>query len=799
MGDDPTGQIALAEPGEGEMAARVRDHLWDATPLGSRAQWPQSLRTAVDLALGCDFPMLVLWGPELVQIYNDAYRSIMAGDHPAGLGRPARECRAELWHLNEPIFARVRAGETVNVEDALHPISRHGYLENAWLTLCYSPLRDESGAVAGVLVTAFETTGRMEAETERERLMAEVEQQANELDTIISTMVDPMLVYDAAGRVVRHNPAADALVGANPRLEAAALERGPAALQQMDGRSVSNDEMPLTRVLQGATVTGERYLYTNASGRRYVISVSAAPLKDGKEIQGAVAVWHDSTALYRTEEALRESEARLRRAMEIETVGVIFFKATGEITFANDAFLRMSGYSHADAEQGLVRWDVMTPKEFMPQSLEAVSQFERFGRTVPYEKQYIRKDGSRWWALFAATRIGPDEGVEFVLDVTERKQQQEGLGRVREELEVRVAERTAQLAAAVEDVRTREERLRLLLEQMPAMLWTTDRAMRVTTLAGTSVPAWHAAHPPSEGESVAELFTGTELDGNAEDLHQGVLDGTPATFEFRVDGHTYEAHVEALRSAGGEVIGTISLAHDVTERTLRKVQEDFIASVSHELQTPLTSVRAGLGLLEAAVGETLGTAEAELLAASRRNVERLRLQIAQLLTANRVMVEERAEVDRSAIDLHALVEGAVDAVRPLLQEKEQGVTVDMPDRLEVEGDRQLMEQVLANLLSNAYRHTPHGTRIVVSSWLAGDQVRLAVHDTGPGIPADELESIFRRFFRAPGSQREGIGLGLAMARSAVEAQGGRLWAESSPGRGATFIVALPRAGRVDAS
>jgi signal transduction histidine kinase len=292
---------------------------------------------------------------------------------------------------------------------------------------------------------------------------------------------------------------------------------------------------------------------------------------------------------------------------------------------------------------------------------------------------------------------------------------------------------------------------------------------------------------------VAELFAETDVDGTAEALHRGVLRSKPAEFEFQVDSHTYEAHVQLLRDARGEVTGTIGVAHDVTERTLRRLQEDFIASVSHELQTPLTTIRAGLGLLETAVGDTLGLAERELLRASRRNVERLRLQIAQLLQANQIIVGDRRDVLRSRIDLRGIVEGAVEAVRPLLQEKEQTVDVDMPDHLEVEGDGRLMEQVLGNLLSNAHRHTPHGTHIAVSSWFVGDQVRLAVHDTGPGIPADQLEVIFQRFYRPPGTSREGIGLGLAMARSAVEAQGGRLWAESSPGHGATFIVSLPRA------
>jgi PAS domain S-box-containing protein len=120
-------------------------------------------------------------------------------------------------------------------------------------------------------------------------------------------------------------------------------------------------------------------------------------------------------------EALRESEERLQLAIAIETVGVIFFKADGQITEANDAFLRMSGYSREDLAEGLLRWDAMTPPEWMPRSLEAVEELQTTGRTTPYEKEYIRKEGSRWWGLFAATRLGEEESVEFVIDVTGRK------------------------------------------------------------------------------------------------------------------------------------------------------------------------------------------------------------------------------------------------------------------------------------------------------------------------------------------------------------------------------------------
>ena len=147
------------------MARRIREHDWAATPLGPATHWPASLRAIVDMLLPGGFPMVALWGPDFIQLYNDGYRAIMGLKHPAGLGQPTRECWPEVWHINAPIYARVLAGETLTFEDALYPITRHGSrLEDAWFTLSYSPLRDEAGTIAGVLVTVVETTERLRAE-----------------------------------------------------------------------------------------------------------------------------------------------------------------------------------------------------------------------------------------------------------------------------------------------------------------------------------------------------------------------------------------------------------------------------------------------------------------------------------------------------------------------------------------------------------------------------------------------------------------------------------------------------------
>jgi PAS domain S-box-containing protein len=129
----------------------------------------------------------------------------------------------------------------------------------------------------------------------------------------------------------------------------------------------------------------------------------------------------------KTDEALRVRDERFRRALQPQNVGVIFFNTEGGITEANDAFLQMSGYTREDVEAGRLRWDKMTPSEWMQSSLHAIEEFKTKGYTTPYEKEYIRKDGSRWCALFAGTRLAENEGVEFVIDITDRKRAEQAL------------------------------------------------------------------------------------------------------------------------------------------------------------------------------------------------------------------------------------------------------------------------------------------------------------------------------------------------------------------------------------
>jgi signal transduction histidine kinase len=150
--------------GGGEMGALARELDWTSTPLGAVSGWPQSLRTAVSIVFESTFPMMLAWGPAFTQIYNDPFRPILGSrKHPA-LGKRTADTFAEAWHIVGPLFAQVVAGQGVGFHDMLVPLDRDGYLEECYFVYTYTPVRDESGGVGGLLVACTETTARVLAE-----------------------------------------------------------------------------------------------------------------------------------------------------------------------------------------------------------------------------------------------------------------------------------------------------------------------------------------------------------------------------------------------------------------------------------------------------------------------------------------------------------------------------------------------------------------------------------------------------------------------------------------------------------
>ncbi|MGE5046989.1 MAG: response regulator, partial [Deltaproteobacteria bacterium] len=161
-GDNRLRDAETVLAGGGEMGALMRATDWSQTPLGPISRWPQSLRTTVSTCLSSRFPILVWWGPEMVKLYNDAYRPILGSKHPHALGAKGREVWPEIWNIIGPMLDGVlQRGEATWSEDILLPLERKGFPEECYFTFSYSPIRDESGGVGGIFTAVTETTQRV--------------------------------------------------------------------------------------------------------------------------------------------------------------------------------------------------------------------------------------------------------------------------------------------------------------------------------------------------------------------------------------------------------------------------------------------------------------------------------------------------------------------------------------------------------------------------------------------------------------------------------------------------------------
>ena len=186
---------SLARAGHGAGARALLAFPWETTPIGPVDSWPDQLRLLVQVMLSSEFPMMIVWGPEYTQLYNDAFRPILGtAKHPDALGRSTRETWAEIWDDIGPLFARVYAGEAVRNVDHRLLINRNGYDEETFFTYSYSPIHDDSDLVAGLLVVATETTAQV-IDHRRLRCMGDLARAlvgATSIESVTDVTIDAM-------------------------------------------------------------------------------------------------------------------------------------------------------------------------------------------------------------------------------------------------------------------------------------------------------------------------------------------------------------------------------------------------------------------------------------------------------------------------------------------------------------------------------------------------------------------------------------------------------------------------------
>ncbi|HEV8636653.1 MAG TPA: chemotaxis protein CheB [Chloroflexota bacterium] len=382
----------------------------------------------------------------------------------------------------------------------------------------------------------------------------------------------------------------------------------------------------------------------------------------------------------------------------------------------------------------------------------------------------------------------------------EQQATNEELETLNEELQATIEE----LNTTNEDLGSRDAESR----EMAASL-ADERARLSAVLAGMGdavVVVDRAANPVRTNAAYDRLFAGRpeELaqgeDGRplgADEMPQGrAARGESFTTQFTLtapDGSRrwFEANGQPIRSSGPEV--GVVVVRDITERSLRRFQEEFVALATHELRTPLTVIRAYLQRLIAAVPETGDErAPRRMAAVAEEQTRRLAALVRDLHDVTRLQSGD-FPIAPEMVDLRSVVGAAVETARALAGERT--INFEAPrEAVQAHADPGRLQQVALNLLTNALQHAPDSERIDVRLRRAESDAELQVQDHGHGIPAEHLPHIFSRFYRVAGPARAestGLGLGLPISRAIVAAHGGTIQVSSAEGQGTTFTVRLP--------
>ncbi|WP_316809947.1 PAS domain S-box protein [Pedobacter heparinus] len=552
----------------------------------------------------------------------------------------------------------------------------------------------------------------------------------------------------------------------------------------------------------------------------------------------------DITERKRTEEALREERERSeqqKRLYETITAGtpdlIYVFDLNYRFTYANSALLSMWGKTWDDAigrnllENGYEPWHAeMHEREI--DHIKATKQAVRGEVAFPHATL-----GRRIYDYILTPVVNDKGEVEAVAgttrDVTERKEWELTLARSSEELQTineemaaineEMATTNEEMAATNEELTATNEELAVLNEQLLAAQQKIEEAQMALRLAinAANFGTWFIQSETREFVADARLkeFFGFHPDDEIlyddainqihQDYRQQAAELMEATFskgtrfdmEYPIIGHHdgktrwVRGIGEIQRSDGKDFFAGV--LHEITEKKEDELRKnDFIAMVSHELKTPLTSVKGYTQMLHSKMKRGGDDFAASVLEKANTQVAKMTSMINGFLNVSR-LESGKIHIDLQLIDLAELIKEAEEESLATISSHQ--VVFEPVETTMVNADRDKIEQVIHNLISNAVKYSPGGSIINVACTIVNGMANISIKDQGMGIKPDDLPKIFDRFYRVEGSHMysiSGFGIGLYLCSEIIDRHHGKIWAESELGRGSTFSFGLPLSGQL---
>jgi PAS domain S-box-containing protein len=654
------------------------------------------------------------------------------------------------------------------------------------------------------------------------------------LSAFAEASVDVFVLFDKNLNLLGINPAGERLVGLTRENTRASLGRNLKELLPYVAKTERYQKY-LEVVRTGVPFIVDDVVLHPVLGNIH-LSVKAFKAGDGLGI-----IASDITERRRIEDALANSEewhSALVDAAGKAGLGITIVQNNhgkeAAIVYVNDEYCKMIGYSREELFK-MSEFDLISPPDLQMVQDRYRRRQGGYNVTCFYEMKMLRKNGTSLPVENSTSTMiyrGRIATVSYYRDITNRKRVEEALRKAREGLEIRVEERTKELATTNEVLRHEiierervEQALRESEEKLRIMYESVNEGITVTDLDGEIVQVNEAVLKLQGCDTKEEIIGLSAFDFISENdrsraredqkrtLENGYIRGIEYTFLTKGGKEFYgEMSAAVLKDASGNPFGFISVTRDATKRkqaqdTLQKLYQqekdlrqqledemrkrvEFTRALAHELKTPLTPMLISSQAL-------VSKLEDELLLSFARNINRgalnLNSRIDELLDLAKGeigMLQLKAE----PLDVLQLLREVLEYVSPVALNREQTLIAEMPPSLPVvNADKVRLRQVVLNLLNNALKYTQERGKITLRADKTENTIIIEVKDNGPGIDEKGQAQLFEPYHRngMSGERLSGLGLGLSLCKKLVELHGGKIWVRSQVGKGSVFAFSIP--------